>query len=93
MPTFQDYPPELIHGIEEVPHPMGIKGAKGFSEGSPSAPPPAIISAIHDAIGVWITRGAGDLPRGVLRALEAKERQGRGTIGPHQQPRGMDRLD
>ena len=53
MPTFMDYPKELIHGIEEVPHPMGVKGAKGFAEGSTSAPPAAIISAIHDAIGVW----------------------------------------
>ena len=84
MPTFQDYPPELIHGIEEVPHPMGIKGAKGFSEGSTSAPPPAIISAIHDAIGVWIHEVPAT-PEVVLRALEAKERQGARDYWSHQQ--------
>jgi CO/xanthine dehydrogenase Mo-binding subunit len=72
MPTFMDYPKELIHGIEEVPHPMGVKGAKGFSEGSTSAPPAAIIAAIHDAIGVWI-HGIPATPEVILRALEAGE--------------------
>ena len=72
MPTFWDYPKELIPGIEEVPHPLGVKGAKGFSEGSTSAPPPAIISAIHDAIGIWIHEIPAT-PEVILRALEAKE--------------------
>lgn len=72
MPTFLDYPKELIPGIEEVPHPLGVKGAKGFSEGSASAPPPAIISAIHDAIGIWIHEIPAT-PEVILRALEAKE--------------------
>ena len=72
LPTFMDYPEELIHGIEEVPHPMGVKGAKGFSEGCAGAPAPAIVSAIHDAIGVWIHE-TPVTPEVVLRALEAKE--------------------
>ena len=54
-----DYPDEFKWGIEEVPHPMGVKGAKGFSEGSTNAPPPAIMAAIHDAIGVWIDQYPG----------------------------------
>ncbi len=54
MPTFADYPSELLAGITEVPCPAGVKGAKGFSEGSSNAPGPAIMSAIHDAVGVWI---------------------------------------
>jgi CO/xanthine dehydrogenase Mo-binding subunit len=83
MPTFEDYPPELIHGIEEVPHPMGVKGAKGFAEGSTSGPPPAIISAIHDAIGVWIHEVPATAEV-VLRALEAKERQGAADYWSHQ---------
>ena len=33
MPTFSDYPPELIHGIEEVPHPLGVKGGQGIFRG------------------------------------------------------------
>jgi CO/xanthine dehydrogenase Mo-binding subunit len=74
MPTFEDYPQELLYGIEEVPHPDGVQGAKGFSEGSSNAPPPAIISAIHDAIGVWV-KEIPATPEAILRALEEKERQ------------------
>ncbi len=75
MPTFADYPEEVEYGIEEVPHPAGVKGAKGFSEGASSAPPPAILSAIHDAIGVWVTDYPAT-PEVILRALEAKEGKG-----------------
>ena len=75
MPTFADYPKEVSCGIEEVPHPVGPKGAKGFSEGSSTAPIPAIITAIHDAIGVWITE-IPVTPEVVLRALEAQAKEG-----------------
>ncbi|MBL7176520.1 MAG: molybdopterin-dependent oxidoreductase [Desulfobacteraceae bacterium] len=70
IPTFSDYPQETVYGIEEVPHPMGVKGAKGFSEGSSTGPIPAIISAIHDATGVWITE-VPVTPEVLLRALES----------------------
>lgn len=83
IPTFVDYPPELIQGIQEVPHPMGVKGAKGFSEGTTSAPPPAIISAIHDAIGVWIHEVPAT-QEVVLRALEAKDQQGATDYWSHE---------
>ena len=73
MPTFADYPDEFLWGYEEVPHPMGVKGAKGFSEGSTNGPPPAIMTAIHDAVGVWIDQYPAT-PEVVLRALEEKER-------------------
>ena len=69
MPTFLDYPLESRVGIVEVPHPMGVKGAKGFSEGSASTPPPAILAAIHDAIGIWITEYPAT-PEVILRALQ-----------------------
>ncbi len=72
MSTFADYPQELVYGIEEVPHPNGVQGAKGFSEGSSNGPPPAIMAAIHDAVGVWIDEYPAS-PEVVLRALEAKE--------------------
>lgn len=72
MPTFEDYPEEMIIGIEEVPHPNGVQGAKGFSEGSCNTPPPAIASAIKDAIGVWITEFP-ITPEVILRALEEKK--------------------
>ncbi|MGQ9600240.1 MAG: xanthine dehydrogenase family protein molybdopterin-binding subunit [Anaerolineae bacterium] len=75
MPTFLDYPAELIYEIEEVPHPAGVQGAKGFSEGSSNGPPPAIAAAIHDAIGVWIDTYPAT-PEVILKALQAKESSG-----------------
>jgi CO/xanthine dehydrogenase Mo-binding subunit len=71
MPTFEDYPPELLWGYAEVPHPMGVKGAKGFSEGSSNGPPPAILDAIHDAVGIWLDTYPAT-PEVILRALAAK---------------------
>jgi CO/xanthine dehydrogenase Mo-binding subunit len=71
VPTFSDYPRETGYAIEEVPHPMGVKGAKGFSEGSSTAPIPAIITAIYDATGVWISE-IPITPEVVLRALKEK---------------------
>jgi CO/xanthine dehydrogenase Mo-binding subunit len=75
LPTFMDYPDELRSGYEEVPHPAGVKGAKGFSEGSTNGPPPAIMAAIHDAIGIWIDEYPAT-PEVILRALEEKEAGG-----------------
>jgi len=71
VPTFLDYPDEHVADYVEVPHPMGVKGAKGFSEGSTNTPPPAIMAAIHDAIGVWIDEYPAT-PEVVLRALQSK---------------------
>jgi CO/xanthine dehydrogenase Mo-binding subunit len=72
MPTFLDYPDEFNWGYTEVPHPAGVFGAKGFSEGSTNGPPPAIMAAIHDAIGVWIDQYPAT-PEIILRALAEKE--------------------
>lgn len=69
--TAADVPPTMISGIVEVPHPNGPYGAKGFSENSISGPPSAIISAIHDACGVWITDYPATQER-VLKALNEK---------------------
>ncbi|UCF93872.1 MAG: molybdopterin-dependent oxidoreductase [Desulfobacterales bacterium] len=71
IPTFADYPLENERAVAEVPHPMGVKGAKGFSEGSSTAPIPAIIAALHDALGVWITE-IPVTPEVILRALGAR---------------------
>lgn len=71
LTTAADMPKEMIYDIVEVPHPNGPYGAKGFSEMTASAAPPAILSAIHDAIGVWITDYPAT-PEVILRALEAK---------------------
>ncbi len=68
-----DIPEESVNDFVEVPHPEGPYGAKGFSDGLPvDGVASAIVSAIHDAIGVWIM----DLPatpERILRALDAKE--------------------
>jgi len=64
--------PELYTEMIECPSLEGPYGAKGVGEMTANPPPPAIVNAVHDAIGVWIT----DLPitpEKVLRALEAKQ--------------------
>jgi CO/xanthine dehydrogenase Mo-binding subunit len=70
--TAADMPPKLVDGIVEIPNPNGPMGAKGFGENSASGPPAAILSAIHDAIGVWITDYPAS-PERVLRALNPEE--------------------
>ncbi|MBW1862791.1 MAG: hypothetical protein JRJ02_10520, partial [Deltaproteobacteria bacterium] len=72
IPTFADYPKENGRALVEVPHPMGVKGAKGFSEGSSTAPIPAIVDALHDALGIWIME-IPITPEVVLRAIEGAE--------------------
>ena len=69
--TAADVPAKMTSGIVEVPHPNGPHGAKGFSENSISGPPSAIISAIHDACGIWITDYPATQER-VLKALNEK---------------------
>lgn len=71
IPTSMDMP-ELISQIVEMPDANGPYGAKGFAEMTTNPQPPAIINAIHDAIGVWIN----DLPitpEKVLAALDGLE--------------------
>ena len=47
--------PEIESIIIEDPHPEGPFGAKGMSELPISAVTPAVVSAIHDALGIWLT--------------------------------------
>jgi CO/xanthine dehydrogenase Mo-binding subunit len=68
VPTAKDVP-ELDAVVVEMHSDTGPYGAKGIGEMTANSQAPAIINAIHDAIGVWIT----DLPatpEKVLRALE-----------------------
>jgi CO/xanthine dehydrogenase Mo-binding subunit len=75
LTTAADMPPVMISDIVEVPHPNGPRGAKGFSEMTASAAPPAILSAIHDAIGIWIMDYPAT-PERILRALETLKAKG-----------------
>jgi CO/xanthine dehydrogenase Mo-binding subunit len=70
--TAADMPQVMITDIVEVPHKNGPHGAKGFAEMTAAAPPPAILSAIHDAIDVWITDYPAT-PERILKALAEKE--------------------
>jgi CO/xanthine dehydrogenase Mo-binding subunit len=68
IPTAKDLP-ELDAVIVEMGSKTGPYGAKGIGEMTANSQAPAIINAIHNAIGVWIT----DLPatsEKVLRALQ-----------------------
>jgi 4-hydroxybenzoyl-CoA reductase subunit alpha len=81
-PNFVDYkrPRAYEAPMTEVKHvitndPFGPFGAKEASEGSTCSAPPAIISAIHDATGVWI-KDLPAQPEKVYWALKAKREQG-----------------
>jgi CO/xanthine dehydrogenase Mo-binding subunit/aerobic-type carbon monoxide dehydrogenase small subunit (CoxS/CutS family) len=56
--------------IVEDPHAEGPYGAKGMSELPVSMAAPAVVSALHEALGVWITRIPAT-PERILRALAA----------------------
>lgn len=71
IPTALDIP-AIESVVLEYPSSNGPYGVKGVGEMTANSPIPAIVNAIYDAVGVWIT----DLPvtpEKVLRALEEKE--------------------
>lgn len=71
IPTSADMP-EVKTVFLEIPSAKGPYGAKSFGEFSANTQAAAIINAIHDAVGVWIT----DLPATpdkVLKALQEKQ--------------------
>ncbi|MFH1090206.1 MAG: molybdopterin cofactor-binding domain-containing protein [Pseudomonadota bacterium] len=71
IPTTLDLP-DLQIELLEVASTEGPHGAKGLGEMTANIASPAIISAIYDAVGVWIN----DLPatpEKVLRALEERQ--------------------
>jgi CO/xanthine dehydrogenase Mo-binding subunit len=71
VPTALDMPHVDVSLIEE-PDPTGPYGAKGIGESTMIPTAPAIINAIHDAIGVRI-RDLPATPQKILDALKAKE--------------------
>jgi len=66
--------PNIETFMVECPSPHGPFGAKGIGEMTANPPSPAVVNAVHDAIGVWIT-DIPITPEKVLRALEEKEKQ------------------
>ena len=69
-PGFEDLP-KIDTIIIENPSSDGPYGAKGIGEMANNAQPPAIASAVYDAVGVWVTE-LPITPERVLRALQAK---------------------
>ncbi len=69
-PSMEDLP-ELDTVIIENPSVDGPFGAKAIGEMANNAQPPAICSAIHDAVGVWVTECPAT-PERVLRALQER---------------------
>jgi CO/xanthine dehydrogenase Mo-binding subunit len=64
--------PEVESAIYERPSLEGPYGAKGIGEMTANAPAPAIVNAVHDAIGVWVHE-LPMTPERVLRALAEQE--------------------
>ena len=60
--------PAMHDLVLENPSAEGPFGAKAIGEMASNAQPPAIVNAIHDAVGVWITELPAK-PERVLRAL------------------------
>jgi CO/xanthine dehydrogenase Mo-binding subunit len=80
-PTMEQLP-ELDNVILENPSVDGPFGAKAIGEMANNAQPAAIASAIHDAVGAWVTEYPAT-PERVLRAIRAKpgpRREGKRVI-------------
>lgn len=71
IPTAMDVPPLEI-GFIEIPSDGGPYGARAIGEMSANAQAPAIVNAIHDAVGIWMTSMPAT-PEKVLRALREKD--------------------
>ena len=69
-PGMEDMP-KIDTIMIENPSADGPYGAKGIGEMANNSQPPAIASAVYDAVGVWVTE-LPITPERVLRALEAK---------------------
>ncbi len=76
IPTVHETP-EILVSIVESHDPGGPFGAKEAGEGPQLSTVPAIANAIHDAVGITLTR-APFTPDRVLRALERRHTLGEG---------------
>ena len=53
IPTVYDVPEEMVSIVLEDPDPLGPLGARGVGEMSFLPAAPAVVAAVHDAVGVW----------------------------------------
>ena len=68
VPMIGDLPDEFVAELVHTDDPFGPFGSKSISEVSCNGAAPAIASAIHDAVGVWI-RSWPFTAEKILRAL------------------------
>ncbi len=83
-PTFLDVP-EIETFLVETMDPEGPYGAKEAGQGPLLPVVPALVAAVHDALGIWIDE-IPVTPEKVLRALDAKARGEPGRYGPRRFP-------
>jgi CO/xanthine dehydrogenase Mo-binding subunit len=81
IPTVLDMPRQIEPLIVEVPDPGGPFGAKGVGEMPTLPTAPAILAAIHDAVGVWIDELPAT-PERVLAATRETRRHGDTVTSP-----------
>ncbi|HUY60991.1 MAG TPA: molybdopterin cofactor-binding domain-containing protein [Candidatus Dormibacteraeota bacterium] len=83
-PTAVDMPPIETFLVETL-DPEGPYGAKEAGQGPLLPVVPALASAVHDALGVWVDE-VPVTPEKVLRALTDRARGGAGRVGPRAFP-------
>jgi 4-hydroxybenzoyl-CoA reductase subunit alpha len=83
-PTFLDMP-EVESFIVETVDPEGPYGAKEAGQGPLLPIPPAVCSAIYDALGVWVDE-VPVTPEKIVEALRRKEKGEPGRFGPARFP-------
>jgi 4-hydroxybenzoyl-CoA reductase subunit alpha len=79
-PTFLEMPPVTTYLIED-PDPEGPFGAKEVGQGPLLPVMPAVVNAIHDAVGVRIDQCPVH-PHMILKALQSKAKGEEPRIGP-----------
>ncbi len=83
-PTFLETP-EMQTFLVETIDPEGPYGAKEAGQGPLLPVPPAVASAVHDALGVWIDE-VPVTPEKVLEALRLQGKGQPGRVGPKRFP-------
>jgi CO/xanthine dehydrogenase Mo-binding subunit len=79
-PTFLEMPDVETILVETI-DPEGPYGAKEVGQGPLLPVIPAVASAVHDALGVWVDE-VPITPDKIMRALDAKAKGREGRFGP-----------